>query len=105
LKKEKTKKKYSFEVKVWLYPGGTAAWHFVTVPKKESADIAKRFKDFSRGWGSLPVEVAIGQTTWNTSIFPDRKMGTYLLPLKKEIRKKEDLQIDNKVKVTITILP
>ena len=45
-----------------------------------------------RGWGSLPVSVSIGQTTWKTSIFPDKKAGAYLFPLKNEVRKKENVK-------------
>lgn len=105
MKKEKTKNTYIFTVKVWLHPGGTANWHFLTVPKRESSEIKNVFREFTRGWGSLPVLVTIKKTSWNTSIFLDRKSGTYLLPLKKEIRRIEDLQIEDTVTVTIKILP
>jgi hypothetical protein len=33
----------------------------------------------------------IGKTLWSTSIFPDKKAGEYLLPLKAQVRKKEGL--------------
>ncbi len=56
--------------------------------KKQSAEITARFGLMKRGWGSLPVIVAMGKTTWKTSIFPDKKAGAYLLPLKAEVRKK-----------------
>lgn len=78
------------KAKVWLYPG-MAGWHFVALPKKESAAIKKSFGMLSRGWGSLPVSVTIGKTEWKTSIFPDRKAGAYLLPLKAYVRKKEEI--------------
>ncbi|HWI05275.1 MAG TPA: DUF1905 domain-containing protein [Acidimicrobiales bacterium] len=35
--------------------------------------------------------MTIGGTRWSTSIFPDRKRGTYLLPVKKEVRAAEQL--------------
>ncbi|MBI5732661.1 DUF1905 domain-containing protein [Candidatus Jorgensenbacteria bacterium] len=81
---------YKMRAKVWLYPG-MAGWHFVTLPKKESVYIKKRFHMMTRGWGSLPVVVTIGKTNWKTSIFPDKKAGTYLLPLKADVRKKEKI--------------
>lgn len=84
------KNTYRFRAKVWLYPGD-AAWHFITVPKKESEDIKKRFGAKKRGWGSLPVVVQVGETEWKTSIFPDSKSGTYILPLKAVVRRKEGL--------------
>ena len=42
-----------------------------------------------RGWGSVRVKVTLGKTKWDTSIFPDKKSGTYLLPIKAEVRIKE----------------
>ncbi len=80
------KKQFKLQANVWLYPGETGNWHFVTVPKKESAQITEQFKSMKKGWGSLPVEVKIGKTTWTTSIFPDSTSRTYLLPLKAEVR-------------------
>lgn len=84
-------KALKLKAKVWLYPGGTAAWHFVTVPKKESMALKKKFGANARGWGSLPVTVTIGKTKWDTSIFPDRKSSTYILPLKASVRRTEGL--------------
>lgn len=95
--------KQKFKAKVWLYPGGTAAWHFITVPKTISLEIKNKFGKNARGWGSLPVSVTIGKTTWKTSIFPDRKSDTYLLPVKKEIRAKESLDAGDSVSVSLTV--
>ena len=98
-------KAYKIKATVWLYPGENASWHFVTIPKKESAEITEQYKEFKKGWGSLPVEVTIKKTTWKTSIFPDRKSGTYLLPLKALIRKKEGLGAGDKTIFTVCIQP
>ena len=83
-------KKYKITAKVWLY-SGMAAWHFVTLPQKESKEIKELFGAMKRGWGSLPVEITIGKTTWRSSIFPDKKRGAYLLPIKLQVRKKEGI--------------
>lgn len=84
------KKSYMVRTKVRLYPG-MGGWHFVTLPKKQSTQIKTRFGPLKRGWGSLPVLVTIGKTNWKTSIFPDKKAGAYLLPLKADVRKKEKI--------------
>lgn len=86
------KKKYKIRAEVWLYPSETAAWHFVSVPKKESEEIKKNFGTPRRGWGSVPVSVTVGRTTWETSIFHDKKAGGYILPIKFEVRKKEGIR-------------
>ena len=82
---------FRMKSKVWLWPGN-AAWHFVTLPKDEGAHIQDAFGGLSRGFGSLPVKVTIGKTLWKTSIFPDKKRGSYVLPLKKDVRKKEGIK-------------
>lgn len=87
---------YKIKSKVFLYPG-MAGWHFICVPKEQSEDINKRFGARKRGWGSLPVLVTLGKTSWKTSIFPDKKSGSYLLPLKADVRKKEGVLSGDKV--------
>jgi hypothetical protein len=93
---------YRLQAKVWLYQG-KAAWHFVSVPKKQSAAIARFFGGMTRGWGSLPVLVTIGRTSWTTSIFPDRKAGTYLLPLKAQVRESEKISAGDTIRLRIEI--
>ncbi len=94
---------YPIKAKVWLYPG-MAAWHFVTLPVKQSDEIKEIYGGLKKGWGSLPVKVTIGKTTWKTSIFPDKKAGAYLLPLKTEVRKKEKIQEGDIVALTLELL-
>lgn len=93
---------YSMRAKVWLYPG-MAGWHFLTLPKKQSKEIKATFDSLRRGWGSLPVVVTIGRTSWKTSIFPYTKADAYLLPLKAEMRKKEKIAEGDTVTFSIEI--
>lgn len=97
-----THNQYAFKANVWLYPG-LAGWHFVTIPKDISKDIAHNFADRKRGWGSLPIIATIGKTRWKTSIFPDTKIGSYLLPLKADVRKKEKIHAENTIEVQLEI--
>lgn len=94
---------YSFTAVIWLYPG-MAAWHFVSVPTELSAQLTDRYAHQKRGWGSLKVRVTFGSLVWVTSIFPDKKSGTYLLPLKKDIRTKAQLVAGDTVDCTLTVL-
>lgn len=95
-------KTYQMREKAWLYPG-KAGWVFVTVPQKIARDIDFFFSQDKRGWGSLPVRVTLGKTTWLTSIFTDKKSSSYLLPLKAEVRKKEAIEPDQEVALTMEI--
>lgn len=98
-----TSKPYAIRANVWLYPGAVSPWHFITLPKKESIDIKARFSKIKRGWGSLPVTVTVGKTRWRTSIFPDKKSGGYLLPLKAEVRKKEGIRDGDTITLILEI--
>ncbi len=94
---------YVFTAMIWLYPG-MAAWHFISVPVELSAELTDRYAHQKRGWGSLKVQVQLGGVVWLTSIFPDKKTGTYLLPLKKDIRRQAKLAAGDTVECTLTIL-
>ena len=50
------------------------------------------------------MEVTIGTTRWSTSVFPDRKRGTYVLPLKKQVRIAERLVVGSPAKVSLVVL-
>jgi hypothetical protein len=93
---------YKINTVVWMYPG-MAGWHFATIPEDVSDDINHQFGDRKRGWGSIPVRVTIEKTTWETSIFPDKKINAYLLPIKAEVRKKERIAADQKVTLLLEI--
>ncbi len=80
-----------------------AGWHFLSVPKKEATEIKKAYAGKTKGWGSLPVEAKVGKTSWKSSIFPESKSNTYLLPLKAAIRRAEDIFADDMVTFTIKI--
>jgi hypothetical protein len=93
---------YNITTEVWLYPG-KAGWHFVTIPKKESEEIKARFGKHRVGWGSVPVTITLGKSIWKTSIFPDKKAGGYLLPLKADVRKKEGFGAGDMISLIMTL--
>jgi len=92
--------------KLWIYPG-EAAWYFITLSKQVAQDIRADFGGAARGFGSLPVQVRIGETTWKTSIFPDSSAfggsGSYLLPVKKAVRKAEGMSEGDTVSYILSI--
>jgi hypothetical protein len=96
------KTKFTFTSKVIVYDG-PAKWYFAGLPKDMSAEIHEKFAKAKRGWGSLPVEVTVGSSVWNTSIFPDSKTKTFILPLKAKIRKKESIHDGSKLNIQIQL--
>lgn len=65
-----------------------------------SADAGPR-----RGFGSIRVEARIGDTTWHTSLFPDSKSGSLLLPVKKQVRLAEDIEPGSTCEVALRLIP
>ncbi|HEY4527152.1 MAG TPA: DUF1905 domain-containing protein [Candidatus Paceibacterota bacterium] len=96
-------KVYKLKAKVWLYPGESAAWHFVNIDKKVAAEIKEKYGKKAKGFGSQPVVVTLGTTSWKTSIFPDKRSGTYLLPLKVDIRHKEGIDEGDTIEFSIKL--
>lgn len=92
-----------FRSALWLY-AGPGGWHFITLPPKHVAGIKASLKGMRRGWGSIPVQATIGDTTWKTSIFPDRKSNSYLLPVKAAVRNKEGIEDGDKVSVSLDLV-
>lgn len=94
---------YQFKSKILVFVGPTD-WYFVDLPK----DISEEIKDVTelndRGFGAVRVSVKLGESEWQTSIFPQAKKGQYMLPLKKTIRKENDLDYDDDVEVEIKLL-
>lgn len=94
---------HSFIARLWLAEVEGAAWVFVTVPPEISDEIAESAPTRA-GFGSVRVEVTIGDTTWRTSLFPDSKRGAYLLPVKKAVRRAESIEVGNEVEVDVRLI-
>jgi hypothetical protein len=94
---------WAFTAELWEYPG-SAAWFFVSLPNEVADDIADLVEGRPRaGFGSVRVHVSIGASTWDTSVFPDKSRGTYLLPVKKAVRTAEGLTDGSPVTVTLEL--
>jgi hypothetical protein len=93
---------FNFESTAWEW-SGKGAWTFVTLPVDTAEDI-RYFSGPRRGFGSIRVEVAIGNSRWRTSVFPDSKRNSYLLPLKAAVRKAESIRTGDKLHVTLRLV-
>ena len=92
---------FSFSAELWLHSSGS--WVFVTVPEDESDEIHE-VAPHPGGFGSVRVEVQIGETVWRTSVFPDSKSGCFVLPIKKPVRKAEGIDVDDTANIELTVL-
>ena len=55
-----------------------------------------------RGFGSVKVTVTLGESTWQTSLFPN-KDGSWFLPVKKPVRVAEGLVEGEEVAVELEL--
>lgn len=92
---------FTFTAPLWIY-SGKGAWHFVTLPLEDAARI-RFLNPLAKGFAPIPVQASIGETRWRTALFPDSKSGSYLLAIKADVRKKENLDAGDQVLVTIAI--
>ena len=62
---------------------------FLSLPPDVADELRARSAGAQRAFGSLRVQATLGETTWQTSLFPDRKSDSYLLPVKADVRRAE----------------
>lgn len=94
---------YRFTAPLWEHHG-EGSWHFVTLPHDVTDEIDEVTEGHQRGFGSVRVEVTVGDTTWRTSIFPDTKAASFVLPVRKAVRTAEGLEDGDDVAVTLELV-
>jgi hypothetical protein len=98
---------YSFQSPIRIRNNGIApaSWWFVTVPEEISNNIKKAPTSTSCKWRWIvKVKAMIGYLTRETSIFPDKKSGCYLLPIKASIRKELHIQEHMNINISLTLI-
>ena len=80
---------------------GPAPYYYVVVPDPVSADIQEVSASVSYGWGVIPVEARVGETSFTRSLFP--KDGRYLLPLRAAVRRPQGIGVDDRVAVEMRL--
>lgn len=93
--------KWSFAAELFRWDAEGASWRFVRLPVDLAEDI--RIVAETRGFGSVKVDVRVGDTTWSTSIFPEKASGSFVLPVKKQVRDAEGLDDGDTVTVELAL--
>jgi hypothetical protein len=94
-----------FDAELWVWDARRAdTWTFVSLPADASDLIRDLTAGSRRGFGSVRVRVALGASTWSTSIFPDAARGTYVLPIKRRVRDAETLAEGDTATVTVELV-
>jgi hypothetical protein len=91
---------YDFTAELWLHNEMPGAWYFITLPLDAADEI--RASQERRGFGSIRVRAVIGNSTWDTSVFPDTNTASFLLPVTAAVRRQQDIHEGDLVTVAIT---
>lgn len=103
---------WRFTGPVWVWRGSgngpppKAAWYFLTIDGEVAASIRAATRGGGKnggGFGSVRVTATIGTTSWQTSLFPAKASGGYLLPLKAGVRRAEGLVESGTVSLSLTV--
>lgn len=98
---------FSFDAE--LYPwtskdgSNSTSWVFVSLPQDVS-DAVDDATSLTGGFGSVKVNVQLGASNWSTSLFPSKELATYVLPVKKAIRKAESVDAGDNASFTIELV-
>jgi len=93
---------YSFRGELWHY-SEEAGWHFITLPQDLADEIRDEAAPFRKGFGSVKVTASVGGQRWSTSLFPDSKSSSYLLPVKKGVRTAAGIRAGDEVDVELVM--
>jgi len=88
-------------LKIWTSADGRM--HFMSVPDDLSGEIRLHALEMPRGFGSVRVEVTLGDISWRTSVFPV-KSGGYFLPVKIDVVRKAKIAAGDEVTVELDLL-
>lgn len=91
---------FEFSDTIWFWKG-PAPHYFVTVPEHEAAQIKAIEKLVTYGWGMIPATVRVGETEFETALWP--KDGAYIVPLRAAVRRAEGLGEGDRVRITLTV--
>jgi hypothetical protein len=94
---------WTFESEIFSWDGDQpGSWRFARVP----VDVADELRMGERqGFGSVKVRATIGETTWETSVFPEKATDTFVLPVKKSVRQAEGIDDGDAVAIRLKLTP
>ncbi|HEX6026826.1 MAG TPA: DUF1905 domain-containing protein [Solirubrobacter sp.] len=92
----------TFTAELWRH-AGQGGWHFVTLPHDVADEVRARSLP-RRGFGSVRVRATLGATSWETSVFPDAKTSSYLLPVKGDVRQRERVRDGDTVTISLALV-
>jgi hypothetical protein len=91
---------FRFETRI-IYWRGPSPYFYAPVPAEHAGELRRITRLVTYGWGMTPVNARIGEVAFYTALFP--KDGTYLVPLKAEVRRRADITAGDVIQVELTV--
>lgn len=93
-----------FEAELWAWEG-PASWVFLSLPPEfaEPVKLAQFLASAGpkRGWKLVRVVAEVADLRWETSLFPDKQSGSYILPVKAAVRRKLGVSAGDRLSLTL----
>jgi hypothetical protein len=80
---------------------GPAPFFFIATPPDITDQIEEVKGSLTYGWGVIPAKVTINKISVTTSLIP--KNGSFYVPLKETIRKPNQIEVGDLVKLTLEL--
>ena len=94
---------FSFVAPPWQH-GGADGWRFLTLPEDPGEEIREISAGSPRPFGTVRATVTVGPATWSTSLFADRRLGSYVLPVKAKARQEAGLCVGDEVECQVGLI-
>jgi hypothetical protein len=92
----------SFTGALYLATDQPDSWVFVDLPSEVADEMADTRAEPASAFGSVRVTVRIGAQEWQTSVFPSRQRSTYVLPVRKSVRRSLGVEPGDRVDVILS---
>lgn len=93
----------SGKVAVFRSARSAGEWHHLVIAGRTAMEIRYAALGRTGGFGSIRVSARIGQTQWQTSLFPHRASGGFILLLKAEVRRRERISEGSRVRLRLEV--
>jgi hypothetical protein len=93
----------SGKVAVFRSAQSAGEWHHLVIDGQTAMEIRYAALGRTGGFGSIRVTARIGKTQWQTSLFPHRASGGFILLLKAEVRRLENIHEGSRVSVQLAV--
>ena len=80
---------------------GPSPYYFLVAPAELVPEVTAAARVVSYGWGVVPVNCSIGDTSFTTSLIP--REGTFYVPIKNVVRLGEGLTLGEPVALSMSV--